>query len=356
MRVRRPRAASGGAGRRGRTARTVYLVLIAAAAAPAVTPPAAPPAPGRLGASGQRLPDSQSVMDRVICVVNNDAITLYELDEAEAHYLYETKQESMSDDARRQLRDRLLQNIIENRIQLQQAEREKIIVEDAEIQEQITEIMKKVKANSPQEFEDALKQQGLTLDGVKKRIRDQLLVQRLTRRKVALRISVTEQEIDKYLTENREKLETGLSFEARHILFLPGPTKDEDAWQAARVKAEQVYALLLAGEDFSTVATKYSEDASAKDGGRLGTLKRGELTPDIEQAILRLKPGESSGPFRSAVGYHLFHLDAKETLTGDALLQTRSQVRDILYREKYEARLKEWLAEIRQRAIIDVRL
>jgi len=113
---------------------------------------------------------------------------------------------------------------------------------------------------------------------------------------------------------------------------------------------------LLAGEDFSTVATKYSEDASAKDGGRLGTLKRGELTPDIEQAILRLKPGESSAPFRSVVGYHLFHLDAKETLSGDALLQTRSQVRDILYREKYEARLKEWLSEIRQRAIIDVRL
>src|SRR5262249_57019102 len=121
-------ADAGGGGRRGRPAGTVSLALIAtaaagcstpswmpligkskpapraqAAAAPAVTPPAAPPAPGRLGASGQRLPDSQSVMDRVICVVNNDAITLYELDEAEAHYLYETKQEGMADDARPQL-------------------------------------------------------------------------------------------------------------------------------------------------------------------------------------------------------------------------------------------------------------
>ena len=143
-------------------------------------------------------------MDRVICVVNNDAITLYELDEAEAHYLYETKQqEQMSDEARRELRDRLLQTIIENRIQLQQAEREKINAEDSEVQEQLNDIMKKVNAQSAKDFEEVLKQQGLSLDGIKKRIRDQILVQRVTRRKVALRISVTEQEIDGYINANR---------------------------------------------------------------------------------------------------------------------------------------------------------
>jgi len=324
-------------------------------AVPAAAPPSPPP-PSLLAASGERLPDSQAVIDRVICVVNNDAITLYELDEAEAHYLYETKQSTISDEARRTLRDGLLQNIIENRIQLQQAEREKITADDSEIQEQIAEIMKKVNAGSPAEFEDVLKQQGLTMEGLKKRVRDQILVQRLTRRKVALRISVTEQEIDKYLVDNRAKLETGLTFEARHILFLPEPDKGEDGWLAARRKAEQVYALLLEGQDFSVLARKYSEDGSAKDGGSLGTLKRGELTPEIEQAILRLKPGESSSPFRSQVGYHLFHLDTKESLSGEALTQARSQIRDILYREKYDARLKEWLAEIKQRSIIDVRL
>ena len=56
------------------------------------------------------------------------------------------------------------------------------------------------------------------------------------------------------------------------------------------------------------------------------------------------------------MGYHLFHLDGKETLSGEALTQARSQIRDILYREKYDARLKEWIADIRQRALIDIRL
>lgn len=323
------------------------------------SPPAAvdqPPAPGRLAASAQRLPDSESVMDRVICVVNNDAITLYELDEAEAHYIYETKNVSMTQDERQQLRARLLQNIIESRIQLQQAQLEKITAEDAEVQEQLNEIVKKVNMPSIREFEDMLIQQGLSLESFKKRIRDQILIQRLTRRKVALRVSVTESEIDQYVAANREKLETGLTFEARHILFLPEAGTGEAGWDAARRRAERVYALVQDGKDFGELAKEYSEDSSAKDGGSLGTLKRGELTPEIEQAILRLQPGETSAPTRSPVGYHLFHLDSRETLSGEALAQARSQIRDILYREKYDARLREWMAEMKQKAIIDIRL
>ena len=61
------------------------------------------------------------------------------------------------------------------------------------------------------------------LEAARRRVRDQLMVQRIIRRKVGLRVSVTEGEIDRYLAENREKLETGLTFEARHMLFLPTP-------------------------------------------------------------------------------------------------------------------------------------
>jgi peptidyl-prolyl cis-trans isomerase SurA len=325
-------------------------------AARAPEPAATPAASALLAAKHQWLPDAADVMDRVVCVVNNDAITLYELEEAEAHYLYENKERAPEGDERKALRERLLNHIIENRIQLQQAEREKIEVDNAEISEQLNDIMKKLKTKTQAEFEEMLKEQGLTLEGVKKRIKDQIMVQRLTRRKVGLRVSVTEQEIDKYLEENREKLEIGLPFEARHILFLPEPGQGEEGWESARRKAEQVYALLLDGQDFGELAKKYSEDASGKDGGSLGSLKRGELAPDIEAAILKLRPGQFSGPFRSQVGYHVFRLDSKESLTGEALVHARNQIRDILYRQKYDARLKEWLAEMRQRAIIDIRM
>lgn len=325
-------------------------------AAPAEVPTAQPPASAPILTSRDQLHASEDVVDRVICVVNNDAITQYELDEAEIYYLAETRERPSDGEARKGLGTQLLQNLIENRIQLQQAERDKVVIEDAELAEALGDIMKKLKAKDETEFESMIKTQGLTLEGVKKRLREQLMVQRVIRRKVALRISVTEQEIDRYLVENREKLETGLAFAARHILVVPDPAKGEEGWTAARLRADEIYGHLLEGQDFVDLAKKYSDDPSGKDGGSLGKLKRGELAQDIEDAILRLSPGEASTPFRSQIGYHLFRLDSRDALTGDALMQARGQIREILYRQKYDTRLKDWLVEIKQRAIIDIRM
>jgi peptidyl-prolyl cis-trans isomerase SurA len=300
--------------------------------------------------------DPDTVLDRVICVVNNDAITLFELDEAEAYYLFESKEPPLSGEARTQLRDRLLQRIIDNRLQLQQADRERITVDDIEMNEQIADLMKKMNVKTEVELEQTFRRQGVTMDSIKKRVRDQLAVERVRRRRVTMRVTVTEQEIDRYLEQNREKLETGLTFEARHILFIPDPNRGEDGWEDARRRASDVYEKIVAGAEFADLAKEYSQDGSGKDGGALGVLKRGELAADIEKAILDLSPGETSAPFRSQVGYHLFKLDSKERLGGEGLGQARNQIRDILLREKYAARLKEWMTEIRQRAIIDMRL
>lgn len=305
----------------------------------------------------ERPTESDAVVDRVICVINSDAVTLYELDEAEAYYLYENKMQPPPDDERAALREKVLSGIIEKRLQLQQAEREKLVVEDVELKEQLDDIQKRLGVTTQAEFEEQIKAQGLTFETLKKRLTDQLMIQRIIRRKVALRVTVTEEEIDQYLNANRDKLETGLTFEARHILFLPQAGTGEDGWQAARRRADDVYARVMAGEDFGELAAEFSEDtATAKNGGRLGILKRGELAADIEKAVLRLSPGEHAPPFRSEVGYHLFELDSKETLAGEQLAQARNQIRDILYRQKYDVRLKEWLTEIRSKAIIETRL
>jgi len=339
-----------------------WVPLVGKSKRPEAPPPAPPPPP----ALEVRAPilsrpsvpgDADAIVDRVICVVNSDAVTLFELEEAEAYAIYESKQPPPAGAERVALRDKVLASIVERRLQLQQAEREKIVVDDAEMQEQLDEIQKRLGAKSEVQFEEMVKTQGLTLEGIRKRLREQLLVERIKRRKVSLRISVTEEDIDQYLNANREKLETGLSFEARHILFLPVAGAGEDGWQAARRRAEDVYARVTGGEDFGELAREFSEDtATAKNGGRLGVLKRGELAPDIEKAILRLSPGEHSPPFRSEVGYHLFEVESKETLAGEQLVQARNQIRDILYKQKYDVRLNEWLVEIRSKAIIEMRL
>ena len=294
-----------------------------------------------------------SVTDRVIAVVNNDAITLAELQEAIAVYRYENQQAPEPTD---ELVQQFLRRMIESRLQLQEAERDKIVVDEPEVEEELAERIKKVNVKSREEFERLIKAQGLTLEAVKKRMRDGIKVSRLIRRKVTARVSVTDAEIAKYLEANRQKLETGLSYHARHILLVPEGADTEAGWEAARIKAELLRTQLRQGADFVELARQHSRDASAKDGGDLGTLKRGELAQDVETQILALQPGEISKPYRSQLGYHVFRLESKEGLEGEALVRAQAQIREILFREKYEVRLDAWLKELKQRAIIEVRL
>lgn len=331
----------------------------------AKTPPPGPPVaaqpkspdvvqPGDVRVRSMTVDDT--IADRVIAVVNNDAITLGELQETMMAYRQEARQRGGATDD--DLAKQLLPRLIDNRLQLQEADREKVAVEDAEVNEELSERVKTTYgAKSMEEFERLIKEQGVTIEAIKKRLRDSLRVQKVIRRKVALRVSVTDQEIAQYLEENRTKLETGLSYHARHILIVPEDGAAGDAaWEAARIKAELVRTQLIEGADFEAMARQHSKDASARDGGDLGTLKRGELSQEIEAEILALQPGQVSRPYRSSLGYHVFKLESKDSLEGDGLVRVKQQIRDILFRQKYETRLEAWLKEIKQRAIIEVRM
>ena len=297
--------------------------------------------------------DDEELTERVIAVVNNDAITLGELEEAMAAA---RAAGATVPGGPEQMRRDFLNRFIESRLQLQEAEREKIVVEDAEIDEELLERIKKSNVKDLEEFKEGIKAQGLSYESVRKRLRDNIKMSKVVRRKVTLRISVTEAEIDRYLAENREKLETGLGYHARHILIVPEGGATDTSWEAARIRAELVRTQLREGADFAELAKRHSGDATAKDGGDLGTLKRGELAQDVEARILALGPGEVSEPFRSDLGYHIFRLEAKEGLDGDGLTRARGQIREILFRQKYEARHDAWLREIRERAVIEVRM
>jgi len=297
----------------------------------------------------------EGISDRVVAVVNNDAITLGELQESIVAYRAENRQgrgAGLSDD---ELAKQFLPKLINNRLQLQEADREKITVEDQEVSEELLERIKIYNTKTLEEFEKLVQEQGITMEAIKKRVREGLRVQKVVRRKVALRVSVTDTEIVQYVEENRQKLETGLSYHARHILVVPDGDNDA-AWEGARIRADMLREQILAGGDFVAVAQQNSKDASAKDGGDLGTLKRGELAQDIETEILRLEPGRISRPYRSSLGYHVFRLESKDSLEGDGLVRVKQQIREILFRQKYEARLEAWLKEIKQRAIIEVRM
>jgi peptidyl-prolyl cis-trans isomerase SurA len=322
----------------------------------AMAPPPAEgrPDPARATGALPPPPADGEATDRIVAVVNNDAITLGELQESIAVFRHENRGQrgGASDE---ELVRQFLPRLIDSRLQLQEAEREKIAVEEAEMAEELAERIRRLGMKSQADFERELTKQGLTMEAIRKRLRDSIRVAKVIRRKVTLRVTVTEPEIDGYLEANRSKLEAGLTYHARHILVQNANDSDA-AWEAARIRAEMLRAQLQDGADFAGLARQHSQDGTARDGGDLGVLKRGELAQEIESAILALAPGEVSRPVRTALGYHLFRLEEREALEGEGLQRARQQIREILFREKYEARLDAWLKEIKQRAIIEVRL
>src|SRR2546427_7096684 len=139
------------------------------------TPKPAPATPGRgEPPKEERSPEpratakatDEDVADRVVAVVNNDAITLGELQEAINDYRSQTRQETPVSN---EFVQQFLTKMIEKRLQVQEAEREKITVDEAEVEEELAERIKKLGAPTREEFERALKAQGVTIDTIKKR-------------------------------------------------------------------------------------------------------------------------------------------------------------------------------------------
>jgi peptidyl-prolyl cis-trans isomerase SurA len=325
-------------------------------------PPPLPPVPPGSGSlllppgTAPIAPRDQPVVDRVVAVVNEEVVLMSELQEALVLHLREIREAMPPTE---QDRDRLLQKVlarmVDHRLQIQEARRDKVEVSDDELGTVMDDFVKRNGGDRPR-IEEQLRAQGLSWELVRRDMRESLLAQKVRARRIGRRSTVTEAEVDSYLAENRVKFETDLKYHPRHIAVLAQPPSSPSAWERAKAEIDGIVARLREGADFAELARRSSQDGSASAGGDLGWLARGELAPMFEDPILRLGKSEVTEPIKSDNGYHLFRLEDREVLTTEMLGQLRQQARDILLQKKAQERLEEWLQGLRQRALIAERL
>jgi peptidyl-prolyl cis-trans isomerase D len=152
--------------------------------------------------------------------------------------------------------------------------------------------------------------------------------------KFAGEAQVSDAEVQKYYDEHAAEYDKPEQVHARHILFrfAPGATAEDKA--KVRQHAQEVLAKVKAGEDFAALAKQYSEDASAAQGGDLGTFTRGKMVAPFERAAFSLAPGETSDLVESPFGLHIIKVESKEPAHTQTLDEVRAQITDKLKQEK----------------------
>ncbi len=293
------------------------------------------------------LPAQAVIVDRIVAVVNNDVITLSELDQA-AEPFYQGLLAQIKDPAERKIiiqriRKKILQQLIDQRLVDQEVKRLHITVSDQEIDQFIKNFRRQQGLEDQKAFWNFLAAQGLTLDEYRKQVAKQIQRIKLLQSQIRERIVVTDQEIKQYYQTHYAQEEKRYQI----AVIIISPPK-------AQKKLDEALALLKAGHSFAEVATKYS--AFPDSGKGLGTFSLEELSPKVRALIKKLKPGEVSPPVQIGNNWEIFKLLAiKQNSTGE-WEKLRPEIESRLFQEKVDQLFKKWLKNLHKRSYIRILL
>lgn len=294
------------------------------------------------------------IVDRIVAIVNSEVITLSELntqfepflDRIEKTYKGADKQR-LIDETRRTVLNRMADQILVK----QEAKRLGIIVKDDEINAMIADILKK-RNITMDEFKAMLARDGLSLESYKEEAKDHMMRARLASREVRSKIVVTEQDIGEYYKLHRQEYEGNMAVKLRQILILCPSTAPAEKKREVRAEMEFILARIKGGEKFEDLAAKYSPGL----GGEMGFVEKGSMLPAVEEVAFRLKVGEISDIIESPAGFHIIQLLDKRGAGIKSFQSVREEIIEEITREKSEKKFDEWIAELRKKSYIEIKL
>lgn len=291
--------------------------------------------------------NSLQPLDRIVAVVNDNVILASELEEQTALVRQRMRREGATPPAAEVLRERMLEQLIIEEIQLQQARGRGIDVDD----EAVNNALRNIATDRGTDLAGLRKQmeaEGIGFTGLRQEVRTRLTVARLRQRVIASQVTVSQQEIDDFLAQTDRSRERNVAYRLQHILLRVDGDAPEDEIERARERAGALVRKLRAGADFASVAARESDGPQALEGGELGWRQPTELPGLFVNALDSMSPGEISDPLRSANGFHVLKLN--EQRGGGEQTVTEYRARHILLREEDDSdQPRRKLAELRRR-------
>jgi len=306
-----------------------------------------------LGLPPQASCQAAATENKILAVVNDEVVTETDLDVALSSSIDELQKEYSGAELQAKIetaRKECLDQIIDDKLILQEAKKRGITAADAEVDERLKEI----KSHFPSEdaFYAEVQKSGVSTELLKKRYGENIMMGKLVNHEVRDKVVVIPTEIEDYYKKHAEELKAPDSVHLRTIMLRFSADNTEDA---VKQKAEDVVKLAREGRDFGELAKLYSQGGRAEENGDFGFVDRGQMREDFEKVIFTLKPGEVSDPVKADVGYYIFKVEEKRESHVRSLSEARADIENIIFREKAQRRYQEWIAKLKRDAFIQIK-
>ena len=277
-------------------------------------------------------PTSQQSADFIVAVVNSEPITNNEVRRELERALQLASQQGRPQVAREALAKQVLDSLIDQKVQLQQARETGIRVDDAAIDLAEQNVARQNQVDIA-ELHRRLAADGVTVSQMRGVLRDQITLGRLREREVESRVRVTEQEVEQYLSEQVVNVDPQtLQINLAQILVAVPESATAVQIAALQAKGQRVLARARSGEDFVALVKEFSDATDSVQGGQLGLRTADRYPPLFVTATQNLAVGDVSALIRSGAGFHILKVIEKISPSLPTMAVTQSRARHILLR------------------------
>jgi peptidyl-prolyl cis-trans isomerase SurA len=299
------------------------------------------------------------VIDRIVAVVNNDLISLEDLNNQVKPYLEKISAAGYPPDKERQMvfkvREEVLNQMIDQKLTDQEIARYKITATDKEVDNAIERI-KTANSLTDEAFRQALSREGITYEEYRKKTKEHILRSNLISREIKSKVVITKDDIKAYYDSHPDLYGFEEKYRLANVMMKYPESPDPAARLQTRQKMADMLQALNAGKSIEEVIQAFSTSGAKVQGGELGTFSPATLDPKIREALKDLNPGQYSGVIETDYGYQIFRLLEKVRTASKTLEDATADIENKLYKDILDQKFSKWLEELRSRSHIKITL
>ena len=300
---------------------------------------------------------SAEIVDRIVAVVNDDVITLIELKGSLKPYMEKIRSLGYPPEKEQELlfkvRKDMLDRLINQKIEDQEIKRSKVEISEEQI-DQTIERIKETNYLTDEQLRAELAKDGLTMEEYRKQIKSEILRTRLVNLKVKSKIVITKEDVKAYYEKHIEEYGGKQKYHLRNIIMNVPLFSDTNKKLEIKARMDEILEKLKVGESFEVLAAKYSESPAASDGGNLGEFEFDSLSPQLQKAIEKIKPGEFTPMLDTDQGYQIFFLEEILSAQGKTLEEVTPEIESKLLNESIDKKYQAWIGDLRKQSVIKI--